>query len=77
MAEIDIDAVTERVTSEQSAARKTPFDNKAAGVGKPKKFRPRGSKGAKHSMARDHREAAARGKNNQDGGKARDQGGGD
>ena len=41
--EIDIDTVTERVTSEQSAARPAPFGNKAAGVGKPKRFRPRGS----------------------------------
>ena len=58
MAEIDIDAVTERVTSEQSAARKTPFDNKAAGVGKPKKFRPRGGKGAKARLSASGQRAA-------------------
>ena len=45
VAEIDIYAVTERVTSEQSAARSAPFEGKAAGVGKPKRFRPRGSNG--------------------------------
>ena len=36
VAEIDIDAVTERVTSEQSAARPTPFGGEAAGVKKPR-----------------------------------------
>ena len=34
VAEIDIYAVTERVTSEQCAARSAPFEGKAAGVKK-------------------------------------------
>ena len=34
VAEIDMDAVTERVTSEQSAARKTPFKGGETGVKK-------------------------------------------
>ena len=53
VAEIDIDTVAERVTSAQSAARSAPFENRAAGVSKPKRFRPRGSNGggAKRSGA--------------------------
>ena len=39
VAEIDMDAVTEQVTSEQSAARTAPFGGEAAGV---KKRRNRG-----------------------------------
>jgi len=36
VAEIDIDTVTERITSEQSAARPAPFGGEAAGVKKPR-----------------------------------------
>jgi len=47
VAAIDIGVVTERVTSEQSAARSTPFGGEAAGVRK--RDTSRGDKGSKKS----------------------------
>ena len=61
VAEIDIYAVTERVTSEQSAARSAPFEGKAAGVGKPKRFRPRGSNGGGAKRSGGERRVTKRG----------------
>ena len=58
VAEIDIDAVTERVTSEQSAARPTLFGGEAAGV--KKKKTSRGTKGKKYRMTGDQKAAARR-----------------
>ena len=56
VAEIDTDAVTERVTSEQSAARSTPFGGEAAGVRKPRR-RAKGQKtGDQKTAARRARE---------------------
>jgi hypothetical protein len=61
VAGIDIRAVTERVTSEQSAARSAPFEGKAAGVGKPKRFRPRGSNGGGAKRSGGERRVTKRG----------------
>ena len=47
VAEIDIDAVTERVTSEQSAARPALFGGEAAGVKKNKKKNRRNKHGGR------------------------------
>jgi len=61
VAEIDIDTVTERVTREQSAARQAPFESRAAGVGKPKRFRPRGSNGGGAKRSGGERRVTKRG----------------
>jgi len=61
VAEIDIDTVTERVTSEQSAARSAPFGNRAAGVSKPKRFRPRGGNGGGAKRSGGERRVTKRG----------------
>ena len=53
MAGIDIGAVTERVTSEQSAARPALFGGEAAGVKKKKKNR-RSKHGGQTQMERRH-----------------------
>jgi len=54
VAGIDIGAVTERVTSEQSAARSAPFGGEAAGVKKPRSRgkRPNGKQRQNEAKAR-------------------------
>ena len=69
VAGIDIGAVTERVTSEQSAARPTLFGGGVAGVkkpsrgavGTPKRFRPRGSNGGGAKRSGGERRVTKRG----------------